>query len=147
MRKHRFGERLVVGFLRIEPDGAIVADTELTRAETLEAGDQGKVVEEAAECRPRLAEPEGRLDHRDDARPRHCLIVVGRPGDHVRVRIDDDAGRGATRDSFARLPLTLSFGPPLLQPPDVLKETGKLVTGETAIATRTRQRRVARAIP
>ena len=83
---HRLGQRLVVGFLRIEPDAAVVAHAELAGAELLEADDRRQVVDIAADIGARLAEPEGRLDHRDDAGARHRLIVVGGARDHVRMR-------------------------------------------------------------
>ena len=91
---HGFGQRLVVRLLRVEPDGAVVADAELAGAKALEAGDERQIIEIGVGAGARLAEPEGRLDDGDDAGPRHRLVVVGRARDHVRVRIDDH-GAGA----------------------------------------------------
>ena len=45
----------------------------------------GEVVHVGADIGARLAEPEGRLDHRHDAGGRHGLVVVGGAGDHVGV--------------------------------------------------------------
>ena len=92
MRQHvhdRFGQLLVVGFLRVQADTTVVADAELAGAEFLEADDGREIVDVAAEIGARLADPEGGLDHGDDAGARHRLVVVGRARDHVRVRIDD----------------------------------------------------------
>ena len=91
---HGLGERLVVRLLRVEADRAVVADAELAGPEALEAGDQREVVAIGVGARARLAEPEGRLDHGDDARPRHGLVVVGRARDHVGVRVDDHRAGG-----------------------------------------------------
>jgi hypothetical protein len=95
---HGFGQRLVVGLLRVEPDRAIVADAELAGAETLEARDQGQVVAIGLGAGARLTEPEGRLDHGDDAGAGHGLVIVGGARDHMGVRVDDH-GAGAQRDA------------------------------------------------
>src|SRR3712207_8655100 len=41
----------------------------------------------------RLPEPERRLYHRDDAGCSHALVVVGRAGTHVYVRVDRKSTR------------------------------------------------------
>jgi adenylosuccinate lyase len=101
---HRFGQSLVVGFLRVQADGAIVPNAELPGAEALEAGYHGKVVDIAADICAGLSKPEGRLDHRDHAGLGHCFIVVGRPRDHVGVGINDHPRISASAvRSLARL--------------------------------------------
>src|SRR5690242_12489703 len=82
---------LVIGFLWIEANRAIVADSELTGAEAFETGNHGEVVCVAPDIRPGLPEPERRLDDRDNTGLGHCIIVVRRARYHVSVRIDDHA--------------------------------------------------------
>ena len=99
MRQHvhdRFGQLLVVGFFRVEADATVVTDAELAGAEFLEADDGREVIDVAAEIGARLADPEGGLDHGNDAGARHRLVVVGRARDHVRVRVDDHRVRRQT---------------------------------------------------
>jgi hypothetical protein len=99
-REHRLGKRLVVGFLWIEPDAAIVMDTELAGAKSFEAEDRRQVVEIAADIGARLAEPERRLDDREHAGSRHCIIVVGAARDHVGVGIDEHRPRRGGNDEL-----------------------------------------------
>ena len=69
-----------------------MADAELRRAEALPAHQAGEIVEIAAGVGARLAEPERRLDDRDDARRGHALVVVGGARAHVDVRVDESHG-------------------------------------------------------
>ncbi len=62
---------------------------ELCRAKFFEADDRGEIVDEAAEIRPRLPEPERRLYHRDDAGLRHRFVIGRGAGDHMRVGFDE----------------------------------------------------------
>ena len=87
--RHVLGEGLVVGFLGIEPDRAVVANAELTRAKPLEPDDRRQVIDVRANMGSRLADPERRLDDGDDTGSGHGLVVVRRAGDHVRVWIDE----------------------------------------------------------
>jgi hypothetical protein len=64
---HRFGQRFVVGFLRVESNRAIVPDAELAGAKPLEPDDVGEIIGVAADIRARLTKPEGRLDYSYDA--------------------------------------------------------------------------------
>ena len=48
-----------------------------------------RVVDERPHVRARLAQPECRLDDRDDARRRHSLVVIRGARAHVDVRIDE----------------------------------------------------------
>src|SRR5438309_2308090 len=83
---------VVVGFLRVQRQGAVVAHAELLGAEALPADDRVEVVDEGADRRPRLPEPEGRLEYGDDARQGHPLVVVGDSGEHVGVRLEHAHG-------------------------------------------------------
>jgi hypothetical protein len=87
--EHLRGEGLVVRFLRVQGESAEVADPELGGAPGFEADEGVEVVEEGARVPPRLSEPEGGLEDRPDARERHRLVVVRRPGIHVDVRLED----------------------------------------------------------
>jgi hypothetical protein len=64
---HRFGQRFVVGFLRVEANRAIVPDAELSGAKPLEPDDVREIIGVAADFRARLTKPEGRLDYSHDA--------------------------------------------------------------------------------
>ena len=79
----------VVGLLGVERDRAVVGDAELRGAERLPADEGVEVVGERADAGARLAEPERGLDQRADARGVHRLVVVGGPGRHVDVRVED----------------------------------------------------------
>ncbi len=85
-------EALVVGLLRVEPDGAVVADAELRRAEPLPPDDGGEVVDEGGHVGSRLPQPEGGLDHRANARASHGLVVVRGAAGAVDVRIEEAHG-------------------------------------------------------
>ncbi len=95
--EHRFGQGLVVSLLGIEPDGAVVANTELAGAKTLPADDGGKVIDERAHMGARLPHPEGRLNHRDHAGRRHALVVIRDTRVHVYMRINEFCGHGLLR--------------------------------------------------
>src|SRR6267142_6978143 len=69
----------------------VMADAELTGAESLKAGDHGEVVRVASDIGAGLPKPECRLDDCDNAGPGHCCVVVCRARYHVGVRIDDNA--------------------------------------------------------
>src|SRR5574337_659710 len=90
---HAFSQRGVVGLLAVQPDRAVVADAELRRAKALPADQAREVVDEAADVGPRLALPERRFDHRDDAGGLHPFVVVGGTRRHVDVRIDETHDR------------------------------------------------------
>ena len=93
-----FRQLLVVGFLRVQADRAVMADAELAGAKALEADDVGEVVDIGADIGARLAEPEGRLDQRHDAGGGHRLVIVGGARDHVGVRIDEHHGGSLRSD-------------------------------------------------
>src|SRR6266571_4674145 len=64
--ENRLGQNFIIGFLRIETDRAVVTNAELTGAEALEPGDQGKIIDKAAYIGARLPEPECGFDDRYD---------------------------------------------------------------------------------
>ena len=142
---HRLGQRLVVGFLRIETDRAVVADAELAGAKPLEARDHGEIIDEAADIGARLAEPERGLDHRDHAGPGHRLVVVGGARDHVGVRVDDHAGIGAPADRCA-VRLARIAACPGASRCTSLEQAGELFGRQLPVAAGAGQRRAGRAV-
>jgi hypothetical protein len=68
--QHRLGERLVVGLLRVQADGAVVLDAELAGPEALPAHQRRQIVDVGVHAGARLTQPERRLDDRHDPRPR-----------------------------------------------------------------------------
>jgi hypothetical protein len=97
--EHRLGQRFVVSFLGIEANAAIMADAALPGAKFLKPQDGGEIIDIAAEASPRLAQPEGRFNHRDHAGPRHCLVIVGSARNHVRMRVNEHRARCGRQDA------------------------------------------------
>jgi hypothetical protein len=73
---HLFGERLVIGLLAVQSDGAVVTDAELRGAEALPADDARQIVDVATDAGARLPKPEGGFDDSDDAGGDHTFVVV-----------------------------------------------------------------------
>src|SRR5690606_26816559 len=85
---HLFSQSLIIGFPRIQADGAKMADTELRRSEPLPANQAAVIIAESINTRPRLYYPKGRFARADEPGIGHGLVVVGSPGNHVDVWIE-----------------------------------------------------------
>ena len=79
----------VVGLLGVEGDRAVVGDAVLGGAEGFPAEEGVEVVAEGGGRGARLAEPEGRLDDGADTGGVHGFVIVGGPGRHVDVGVED----------------------------------------------------------
>src|SRR5690606_1870818 len=83
-----FGQRLIIGFPRIQPDGTEMPDTELGCPEALPADQAAVIIAERINTRPWLPDPESGLNNRRDASIGHGLVVVRRPRHHVDMRVE-----------------------------------------------------------
>ena len=65
-----------------------MANPELSGSESFEPNQARKIVFKRPDFGSRLSLPESRFDDRFDTRRCHGLVIVGRPRNHVNVRID-----------------------------------------------------------
>ena len=131
---------LVIGFFRIQADRTVMADAELTGAESLKAGDHGEVVSVASDIGAGLPKPECRLNDCDNAGLGHRFVVVRRARYHVGVRIDDNA-RMRISGRTVRPVVRLIF-PNGREALHVCEQTRERLGGQRAIATGTNDRLV-----
>src|SRR5690606_32958480 len=83
-----FGQRLVIGFSRIQPDGTEMPDAELGCPEALPADQAAVIIAKRIRTRTGLPDPESGLNNRRYASIGHRLVVVRRPRYHVDMRVE-----------------------------------------------------------
>ncbi len=85
---HLFCQGWIIGFLRVQTDGAVVANAKLLGSKPLPTYQAAEVVLETANIGTGLPQPEGRFNDGNDASILHSNIVIGCPGGHVDVGVN-----------------------------------------------------------
>ena len=86
---HFIRQHSIFRLFRVQRNRGVMINAETARADRLELQNQLKIIEERSCVTAVASHPERGLDTGADARPEHCLIVIGRSGIHMDMRLND----------------------------------------------------------